>query len=105
MIPLTYSLTVTLLLSFVGDKEVRCWTVKKGTAAPEAAGEIHSDFVKNFIAAEVVSFADFIACSPTVKGFADVKASGKYRSVGPSYIVVDGDIIHFKIGVSGSGKK
>lgn len=83
-----------------GEKEVRCWTVPSGTAAPEAGGAIHSDFVKNFIAAEVVSYADFAASSPTGKGFAEVKAAGKYRTEGKAYIVQDGDIMHFKIGQS-----
>ena len=84
---------------------MRCWTVKKGTTAPDAAGEIHSDFVKNFIAAEVVSYADFAATNPSVKGFAEVKALGKYRTEGRAYVVADGDIMYFKIGVSGGGKK
>jgi obg-like ATPase 1 len=89
-----------------GEKEVRCWTVPAGTAAPEAAGEIHSDFVKNFIAAEVCSYADFAATAPTAKGFADVKAAGKLRTEGRAYIVQDGDIIQFKIGqAAGGGKK
>jgi len=80
--------------------QVRCWTVQKGTAAPDAAGCIHSDFVKNFIAAEVVAYADFIATNPTSKGFADVKAQGKYRTEGRAYVVQDGDIMLFKIGQS-----
>jgi ribosome-binding ATPase len=76
-----------------------------GDPTPTNPFTVHTDFIKNFIAAEVVSYSDFIACSPTVKGFAEVKASGKYRTEGRSYIVADGDIIHFKIGVSGAGKK
>lgn len=88
-----------------GEKEVRCWTVNKGTSAPEAAGAIHSDFTKLFIAAEVVSWEDFAALqlpvTPSVKGFSAVKAAGKYRTEGRAYVVNDGDIIHWKIGQKG----
>ena len=80
-----------------GEKEVRCWTVPAGCAAPDAAGAIHSDFTKLFIAAEVVSWADFaehqLPITPSVKGFAAVKAAGRYRTEGRSYVVCDGDII------------
>lgn len=85
-----------------GEKEVRCWTVNKGTAAPDAAGAIHSDFTKLFISSEVVAWEDFAALqlpvTPSVKGFGAVKAAGKYRTEGRAYIVNDGDIIHWKIG-------
>jgi obg-like ATPase 1 len=81
-----------------GEKEVRCWTIMKNTEAPEAAGAIHSDFTKLFIAAEVVAYADFAATKPTTKSFADCKAAGKYRTEGSKYIVQDGDIVTFKIG-------
>lgn len=80
-----------------GDKEVRCWTVLKGTAAPQAAGVIHTDFEKNFIKAEVVAYDDFKKHS-TSKGMAEVKAAGKYRQEGKGYIVQDGDIIYFAVG-------
>eukprot|EP01013_Petalomonas_cantuscygni_P015949 TRINITY_DN32872_c0_g1_i1.p1 TRINITY_DN32872_c0_g1~~TRINITY_DN32872_c0_g1_i1.p1 ORF type:complete len:416 (-),score=73.76 TRINITY_DN32872_c0_g1_i1:336-1529(-) len=80
-----------------GDKEVRCWTIPKGWNAQQAAGVIHTDFEKKFIKAEVVSFEDFKALQKT-KGMADVKAAGKYQLQGKSYIVNDGDIIHFAIG-------
>lgn len=80
-----------------GDKEVRCWTIPQGTLAPEAAGAVHSDFTKLFISAEVVSWADYEAIalkeSPVVKGFASLKAAGKFRAEGKSYVVCDGDII------------
>ena len=84
-----------------GDKEVRCWTVPKDTAAPEAAGAVHSDFTKLFIAAEVVSWEDFHAVQPPQKGFAALKAAGKYRTEGKTYIVKDGDICQWKIGQKG----
>ena len=84
-----------------GDKEVRCWTVPRGTPAPEAAGAVHSDFVKLFIAAEVVAWEDFAAVQPPVKGFAALKAAGRYRTEGKAYVVKDGDICLWKIGQKG----
>eukprot|EP00758_Cryptobia_borreli_P017884 Tbor_TRINITY_DN6231_c7_g1::TRINITY_DN6231_c7_g1_i1::g.1738::m.1738/K19788/OLA1; obg-like ATPase 1 len=80
-----------------GDKEVRCWTIPKGWVAPQAAGTIHSDFEKHFIKAEVVSFEDYKALQ-TVKGMAEVRNAGKLRQEGKSYVVQDGDIIHFMTG-------
>jgi obg-like ATPase 1 len=78
-----------------GEKEVRCWTVMKGVAAPQAAGVIHSDFEKNFIKAEVVSFTDFEELSGGAKSMAPLKAAGKYRQEGKEYIVQDGECVHF----------
>ena len=83
-----------------GEKEVRAWTVPRGTCAPEAGGAIHGDFTSLFISADVCSYADF-AAHANGKSFADVKAAGKMRSEGRSYVVNDGDIIHFKIGQKG----
>jgi len=83
-----------------GEKEVRCWTVYKGATAPQAAGAIHSDFERGFIKAEVVSFDDFKHFT-TRKGMSEVKEAGKYRQEGKTYIVQDGDIIHFMFNVSG----
>lgn len=97
------------LISFLtaGEKEVRAWTIGKGTKAVDAAGVIHTDFTKNFIKAEVISFNDFInpEGGPT---FAEVSARqggrkkarelGKARVEGRDYIVSDGDVIEFKIG-------
>ena len=83
-----------------GDKEVRCWTIAKGWTAPQAAGVIHSDFEKNFIKAEVVGWADFKEHQKT-KGMNDVKAAGKYRMEGKTYVMQDGDICHFMAGTSG----
>jgi len=90
-----------------GEKEVRCWTVYKGATAPQAAGVIHSDFERGFIKAECVSYDDFKQYT-TRKGMAEVKEAGKYRQEGKTYIVQDGDIIHFQFNVSSaknSGKK
>jgi len=78
-----------------GVKEVRAWTIKKKATAPEAAGEIHTDFKKGFIRAEIVSYEDFIK----FEGESGAKQAGKLRSEGSEYIVKDGDIIHFKFNV------
>uniref|UniRef100_H2Z0M6 Obg-like ATPase 1 n=1 Tax=Ciona savignyi TaxID=51511 RepID=H2Z0M6_CIOSA len=75
-----------------GVDEVKAWTIKKGTLAPQAAGRIHSDFEKGFIMAEVQKFADFKELGSETA----VKAAGKYRQQGRNYIVEDGDIIFFK---------
>ncbi|KAG2494078.1 hypothetical protein HYH03_007720 [Edaphochlamys debaryana] len=87
-----------------GETEVRCWTIQRGTLAPQAAGVIHGDFERGFIKAEVVAFPDFraIATSPSM---GEVKAAGKYRQEGKQYVVEDGDIIHFQFNVTSSGKK
>ena len=88
-----------------GEKEVRCWTVKTGATAPIAAGVIHTDFEKTFVKAECVGFADFKEHCGGKKGMGAVKAAGKYRMEGKSYVVQDGDILHFKAGVSKKKKK
>lgn len=77
-----------------GEKEVKAWTIRKGSTAPEAAGEIHTDFTKKFIKAEVVSFDDYISLGGRKKA----KEVGKARLEGKDYIVKDGDVIEFKIG-------
>jgi len=77
-----------------GTDEVKCWTIRKDTKAPQAAGRIHSDFEKGFICAEVMKYEDYVAAgSETV-----VKANGKYLQQGKNYTVLDGDIIFFKAG-------
>jgi len=78
-----------------GVKEVRSWTIKKGTTAPKAAAVIHNDFEKGFIRAEVISYEDFIACG----GEAGAKEAGKMRLEGKEYIVQDGDVMHFRFNV------
>jgi len=75
----------------VGPKEARAWTIQKGTAAPQAAGVIHGDFEKGFIRAETIAFADFVQ----FKGETGAKEAGKMRAEGKSYIVQDGDVMHF----------
>ncbi len=79
----------------VGPKEVRAWTVKIGATAPESAGEIHTDFQRGFIRAEVIAYADFIACG----GESKAKQAGKLRLEGKEYVVRDGDVMHFLFNV------
>ena len=78
-----------------GVKEVRAWTIKKGSTAPQAAGVIHTDFEKGFIRAEVIAYDDYVA----LKGEAGAKEKGKMRLEGKEYIVQDGDVMHFRFNV------
>jgi GTP-binding protein YchF len=78
-----------------GPKETRAWTVKKGATAVDAAGEIHTDFARGFIKAEVISFEDFVSCGGETKA----KEKGKLRIEGKTYLVHDGDIVHFRFNV------
>ncbi len=78
-----------------GVKEVRAWTFHKGASAPQAAGVIHTDFEKGFIRAEVIAYQDFV----TYKGEQGAKEAGKLRVEGKSYIVQDGDVMHFLFNV------
>jgi GTP-binding protein YchF len=78
-----------------GEKEVHAWTIRKGAAAPEAAGAIHSDFEKGFIRAEVMSYGDLLSYGSEQK----VREAGKVRSEGKEYIVRDGDVIVFRFNV------
>lgn len=84
------------LISFLtcGDIEVKAWTIKKGSNAVEAAGEIHTDFMQRFIKAEVVGYSDFIENG----GWKKSRENGKARMEGKDYIMVDGDVVEFKIG-------
>ncbi|WP_271629610.1 redox-regulated ATPase YchF [Caldicellulosiruptor sp. DIB 104C] len=85
------------LISFLtaGEKEVRAWTIKKGTKAPQAAGKIHSDFERGFIRAEVVPFDVLVECG----GFAQAKEKGLVRSEGKDYVMQDGDVVIFRFNV------
>ncbi len=78
-----------------GEKEVRAWTVPVGATAPQAAGEIHTDFEKGFIRVETVSYDDFIACN----GEHGAREAGKLRLEGKDYVVHDGDVLHFRFNV------
>ena len=75
----------------VGPKETRAWTIRKGTPAPQAAGVIHGDFERGFIRAETISYNDYIL----LQGEQGAKEAGKMRVEGKSYIVQDGDVLHF----------
>jgi len=88
-----------------GEKEVRAWTIRDGTLAPQAAGVIHGDFERGFIKAEVVAYDDFVALCGGKKGMVEVKAAGKYRQEGRTYVVQDGDIVHFQFNVTAPAKK
>ena len=78
-----------------GEKEVRAWTVKKDSTAPQAAGIIHTDFEKGFIKAEVIKYNDFVSYQSEIK----CKEAGKLSIEGKDYIVEDGDIMHFRFNV------
>ncbi len=90
-----YELLDLITYFTAGEKEVRAWTVRKGSKAPQAAGVIHSDFEKGFIRAEVIRYKDFIQ----YKSEAAVKAAGKMSTEGKEYIVQDADIMHFLFNV------
>ncbi len=85
------------LISYLtaGKPEVRAWTIKKGTKAPQAAGKIHTDFERGFIRAEVVAFDDLMACG----SMAAAKEKGLVRSEGKEYVMQDGDIVLFRFNV------
>ncbi len=78
-----------------GPKEVRAWTLTRGSTAPQAAGVIHTDFEKGFIRAEVIAYADYIAW----RGEQGAKEAGKMRLEGREYVVRDGDVMHFRFNV------
>ena len=75
-----------------GKMEVRAWTIKKETKAPQAAAVIHNDFEKGFIKAEVIAYEDFVSLG----GEAKAKEAGKLRLEGKDYVVKDGDVMHFR---------
>lgn len=90
-----YDLLGLITYFTAGVKEVRAWTITKGTKAPQAAGVIHSDFEKGFIRAEVIAFDDYISCN----GEARAREKGLMRLEGKDYIVRDGDVMHFRFNV------
>jgi ribosome-binding ATPase YchF (GTP1/OBG family) len=90
-----YDLLGLLTFFTAGPKEARAWTVRSGAGAPEAAGEIHSDFERGFIAAETISFSDYV----TLGGEQAAKDAGKMRQEGRNYIVKDGDVMLFRFNV------
>ena len=86
-----YELLHLLTFFTVGPKEARAWTVFQGATAPNAAGEIHSDFEKGFIRAETIAYEDFVSLG----GEAKAREAGKLRAEGKAYVVRDGDVMHF----------
>ena len=90
-----YTLLNLITYFTAGPKEVRAWTIVKGTRAPQAAGVIHSDFEKGFIRADIYHYDDLMKCGSELK----IKEAGLLRSEGKDYIVRDGDIVFFKFNV------
>ncbi|OGQ58660.1 MAG: redox-regulated ATPase YchF [Deltaproteobacteria bacterium RIFCSPLOWO2_02_FULL_53_8] len=90
-----YRLLGLITFFTVGKKEVRAWTVEKGAKAPKAAGVIHTDFERGFIRAEVMAYDDFVRCGSE----AACRDKGLLRVEGKEYIVIDGDIMHFRFNV------
>ena len=90
-----YSLLGLQTFFTAGEKEVRAWTTKVGATAPQAAGEIHTDFEKGFIRAEVIAYDDFVAG----KGEQGAKETGRLRLEGKEYVVQEGDVMHFRFNV------
>ena len=78
-----------------GEKEVRAWTVKRGSTAPQAAAVIHTDFERGFIRAETIAYDDFIK----YKGEAGARDAGRLRLEGKEYVVKEGDVLHFRFNV------
>ena len=80
------------------EKETRAWTIKKGATAPQAAGVIHNDFERGFIAADIIKFDDFVACD----GWTKAREKGLVKTQGKNYIMADGDVVLFKFNVQNS---
>ena len=95
LIKASYSLLGLISYLTAGEPEVRAWTIKKGTKAPQAAGKIHSDFERGFNHAEIVSYDDLMACGT----YNAAKEKGLVRLEGKEYVVQDGDIILFRFNV------
>ncbi len=95
MIHAGYRLLGLITYFTAGVKEVRAWTVSRGSRAPQAAGVIHTDFEKGFIRAEVIGYEDYIAA----RGESKAKEKGLMRLEGKEYVVKDGDVMHFRFNV------
>ena len=90
-----YRLLDLITFFTAGEKEARAWTIKRGTKAPQAAGKIHSDFERGFIAAEVVSYDDFVKYN----GWTGAREAGVARLEGKDYVMQDGDVVIFRFNV------
>jgi len=95
LIHATYDLLGLLTFFTTGKDEVRAWTVRRGSTAPQAAGAIHTDFEKGFIRAETIAYDDYVR----LNGEAGAKEAGKMRLEGKDYVVRDGDVMHFRFNV------
>ncbi|MBQ3128324.1 MAG: redox-regulated ATPase YchF [Clostridia bacterium] len=95
LIQRSYDLLGLISYLTAGTPEVRAWTIRKGTKAPQAAGKIHSDFEKGFIRAEVISFENLMECG----SLAAAREKGLIRSEGKEYVMKDGDVVHFLFNV------
>jgi GTP-binding protein YchF len=95
LIRAAYNLLGLITYFTAGVQEVRAWTIRKGTKAPQAAGVIHSDFERGFIRAEVVAYDDLVEAGSV----AAAREKGKYRLEGKDYVVQDGDVMHFRFNV------
>ncbi|WP_126429203.1 redox-regulated ATPase YchF [Brevibacillus marinus] len=95
LIRAAYQLLGLITYFTAGVQEVRAWTIRKGTKAPQAAGVIHSDFERGFIRAEVVAYDDLIEAGSV----STARERGKYRLEGKDYVVQDGDVMHFRFNV------
>ncbi|MEE3380161.1 MAG: DUF933 domain-containing protein, partial [Lachnospiraceae bacterium] len=95
MIKASYELLGLISFLTTGEDETRAWTIKKGTKAPQAAGKIHSDFERGFIAAEVAAYDDLVRLG----SHQALKENGLLRVEGKEYVVKDGDIINFRFNV------
>jgi len=95
LVKASYTLLGYISFLTAGPKEVRAWTIVKGTKAPGAAGKIHSDFERGFIRAEIVSYDELMSCG----SIAAAKEKGVYRSEGKDYVMQDGDVVLFRFNV------
>ena len=95
LVKASYSLLGLISYLTAGEKEVRAWTIEKGTKAPQAAGKIHSDFEKGFIRAEIVDYDVLVELG----SFNSAKEKGKVRSEGKEYVIKDGDVVLFRFNV------
>ena len=95
MVETSYRLLGLMSYLTAGVQEVRAWTIRRGTKAPQAAGKIHSDIERGFIRAEVVSYNDLVECGSE----AAAKEKGKFRLEGKEYVMEDGDVVNFRFNV------
>jgi hypothetical protein len=95
MVKKAYNLLNLISFLTAGEKEVRAWTIIKGTKAQDASGVIHTDFIKNFIKAEVIPYEQFVESN----GWINARNEGKVNLVGRDYIIQDGEVVDFKIGI------